>query len=65
MVGMTPEREEHKAFAGSIAASISDVVVRMQMRVEDFIATRKSKEIARVGWEDWICLVRHSGDGVL
>jgi AraC-like DNA-binding protein len=66
MVGMTPERGEHKGFVGSITASISDAVVRMQMQTEDFTATRKSQDIARVGWQGSICLVRHIGDsGVL
>jgi hypothetical protein len=65
MVGITPERAGNRGFAGTVTASISEAVVRLQMRSEDFIATRGSQDIARVGWQDSISLVRHIGDGVL
>jgi AraC-like DNA-binding protein len=65
IVGMTPERVGNTGFAGTITASISEAVVRMEMRAEDFIGIRNSQDVARVGWQDSICLIRNIGDGVL
>jgi AraC-like DNA-binding protein len=63
-VGTTAERSDRGSFAGEVNFLISPSVVRMRMQAEGFTAPRRSTEIARVGWQDSICLFHHVGDGI-
>lgn len=56
IIGLTGERDNAGDFAAHLTASISAPLKRIRTRTEGFTAARGTKEIARVGWQDRICL---------
>jgi AraC-like DNA-binding protein len=63
VMGISVEHTERETFAGALSVAASQSVVKLQIRMQagPYRLRRTQAEIARVGWDDSVFLIRPSG----